>query len=33
MCILTGDGLKDPQVVLKAAIKPPTIYPQTKEFF
>ncbi|MEN9946828.1 MAG: threonine synthase [Pseudomonadota bacterium] len=33
MCILTGDGLKDPQVVLKAAIKPPTIYPQTQEFF
>ena len=28
MCILTGDGLKD----AKAAIKPPTIYPQTKEF-
>lgn len=33
LCILTGDGLKDPQVVLKAAIKPPTIYPQTKDFF
>lgn len=32
MCILTGDGLKDPQVVLKAAIKPPTIYPNTIEF-
>ncbi|RTK99724.1 MAG: threonine synthase [Proteobacteria bacterium] len=32
MCILTGDGLKDPQVVLKAAIKPPTIYPQVQEF-
>lgn len=32
MCILTGDGLKDPQVVLKAAIKPPTIYPQISEF-
>lgn len=33
ICVLTGDGLKDPQVVLKAAIKPPTIYPQTKDFF
>lgn len=33
LCILTGDGLKDPQVVLKAAIKPPTIYPKTGEFF
>lgn len=32
MCILTGDGLKDPQVVLKAAIKPPTIYPQISDF-
>ena len=32
LCILTGDGLKDPQVVLKAAIKPPTIYPQIAEF-
>lgn len=32
LCVLTGDGLKDPQVVLKAAIKPPTIYPQTKDF-
>lgn len=32
LCILTGDGLKDPQVVLKAAIKPPTIYPQISEF-
>ncbi|MDD3266145.1 MAG: threonine synthase [Burkholderiales bacterium] len=32
MCILTGDGLKDPQVVLKAAIKPPTIYPQIADF-
>ncbi|MDQ5947893.1 MAG: threonine synthase, partial [Pseudomonadota bacterium] len=32
LCIFTGDGLKDPQVVLKAAIKPPTIYPQIAEF-
>lgn len=32
LCILTGDGLKDPQVVLKAAIKPPTIYPKIEEF-
>lgn len=32
MCILTGDGLKDPQVVLRAAIKPPTIYPKSQEF-
>lgn len=32
LCVLTGDGLKDPQVVLKAAIKPPTIYPQIEEF-
>ncbi len=32
LCILTGDGLKDPQVVLRAAIKPPTIYPQIAEF-
>lgn len=33
VCVLGGDGLKDPQVVLRAAIKPPTIYPDTKEFF
>ena len=32
LCVLTGDGLKDPQVVLKAAIKPPTIYAKTTEF-
>lgn len=32
VCILTGDGLKDPSVVLKVAIKPPTIYPEKKEF-
>lgn len=33
VCILTGDGLKDPNVVLKTAIKPPTIYPDKKEFY
>lgn len=32
VCILTGDGLKDTNVVLKAAIKPVTIYPDEKEF-
>lgn len=32
VCVLTGDGLKDPSVILKAAIKPPTIYPDIKEF-
>lgn len=32
ICILTGDGLKDPSVILKVAIKPPTIYPEEKEF-
>ena len=32
VCILTGDGLKDPSVVLKSAIKPPTISPSLKEF-
>lgn len=33
VCVLTGDGLKDPNVVLKTAIKPPTIYPDKKEFY
>jgi threonine synthase len=33
VCILTGDGLKDSNVVLKSAIMPPTIYPDKKEFF
>lgn len=33
VCVLTGDGLKDSNVILKAAIKPPTIYPDEKEFF
>ncbi|MDF3054198.1 MAG: thrC [Gammaproteobacteria bacterium] len=32
ICVLTGDGLKDSSIVLKAAIKPPTIYPDEKEF-
>jgi threonine synthase len=32
VCILTGDGLKDPSVVLKVAIRPPTIYPEEKGF-
>lgn len=33
ICVLTGDGLKDANVVLKAAIKPPTIYPDEREFW
>lgn len=33
VCVLTGDGLKDANVILKTAIKPPTIYPDKKEFF
>ncbi len=32
ICVLTGDGLKDVNVILKAAIKPPTIYPDIEEF-
>ena len=32
VCVLTGDGLKDPNVVLKSAIKPPTINPNEAEF-
>lgn len=32
VCILTGDGLKDPSPILKIAIKPPTIYPDVAEF-
>lgn len=32
VCILTGDGLKDPSVFIKAAIKPPTIFPEEREF-
>jgi threonine synthase len=30
--VLTGSGLKDPSAVLKIAIKPPTIYPDIKDF-
>ena len=32
VCVLTGEGLKDPGVVLKSAIKPPTINPDAAEF-
>lgn len=32
VCVLTGDGLKDAAVVLKAAMEPHTIYPETQEF-
>jgi len=32
VCVLTGDGLKDPSPLLRAAIKPPTIYPEVSEF-
>jgi threonine synthase len=32
ICILTGDGLKDPNVVLKASLKPPIIEPKEEEF-
>ena len=32
ICVLSGDGLKDPNVVLKSAIQPPIIYPTTEEF-
>jgi threonine synthase len=32
VCILTGEGLKDPSVILKVAIKPPTLYPSSQEF-
>jgi len=32
VCVLTGDGLKDAGVIFKAAINPPTIYPQESEF-
>jgi len=33
VCVLTGDGLKDPSVLLKIALKPPTISPDENEFF
>ncbi len=32
VCVLTGNGLKDPSPILKVAIKPPTIYPDLKSF-
>ena len=32
VCVLTGDGLKDPNVILKSATKPPTIYPEISAF-
>ncbi|MCB0320104.1 MAG: threonine synthase [Bdellovibrionales bacterium] len=32
VCVMTGDGLKDPTPILKNAIKPPTIYPDVVEF-
>jgi threonine synthase len=32
VCVLTGDGLKDSNVVLNAAPKPPIIQPDENEF-
>lgn len=32
VCVLTGDGLKDPAPMLRMAIKPPTIHPTVDEF-
>lgn len=32
VCVLTGNGLKDSTPILKIAIKPPTIYPDIKDF-
>ena len=32
VCVLTGDGLKDTTPILRAAIKPPTIYPDVNAF-
>lgn len=32
VCILTGSGLKDPQAILRIAVKPPTILPEVSEF-
>ncbi|MBK2125912.1 threonine synthase [Fangia hongkongensis] len=32
VCVLSGEGLKDPSVVLKAAIQPPIIYPNEADF-
>ena len=32
VCVLTGNGLKDPSPLLNVAIKPPTIYPDVQDF-
>ena len=32
VCVLTGTGLKDPNTILRVSIRPPTIYPEVKEF-
>ncbi|MDA7742296.1 threonine synthase [Francisellaceae bacterium] len=32
VCVLSGEGLKDPSVVLNAAIQPPTIFPDEASF-
>ncbi|QLE79289.1 threonine synthase [Francisella sp. Scap27] len=32
VCVLSGEGLKDPSVVLKSAIQPPIIYPTENDF-
>ncbi len=32
ICILTGDGLKDTEIILKTAVSPNTIYPDKQEF-
>ena len=32
VCVLTGDGLKDPSPILKNAIKPPTIHAEVADF-
>lgn len=32
VCILSGEGLKDPNVVLKSVTRPPSIYPHVHEF-
>jgi threonine synthase len=32
VCVLTGDGLKDPGAILRVALRPPSIYPQVENF-
>ncbi|MDE4967605.1 threonine synthase, partial [Francisella tularensis] len=32
VCVLSGEGLKDPGVVLKSALQPPIIYPSETDF-